>query len=107
MSVLQPTTNQSQHPFKRLKPNPLPSTRYGTLKREHNFRHPSAEAPHFPDAQELIRPHVDSFNTLFDADGLLDLGIKDLDEKVIFDGKPVDGKPLGNKLSSPSRHDHV
>lgn len=104
MSVLQPnsTNKKSAPPFKRLKPNPLPSTSYGTLKREHNFRHPSTSQPHFPEAHELIKPHIESFNALFDHDGLLEQGIQDLDEKVIFDGQATEARPLGNKLTSQS-----
>lgn len=104
MAPLQPSTNQKlSPPFKRLKPNPLPSTSYNTLQREHNFRHPSSSRPHYPQAHELIKPHIESFNALFgdgQEDGLLQLGISDLDEKVMFDGKVEEGKPWGNRLSS-------
>lgn len=108
MTVLQPSTNKVAPPFKRLKPNPLPTTRYATLQREHNFRHPSTSGPHFPEAHKLIRPHIDSFDTLFDHDGLLEQGIKDLDEKVIFDGKATEARPFGNKLTSrPTKKNYV
>ena len=98
-------------------PNPPPvagpSTSFNTLKREHAFRHPSKAGPEYPAPQALVAPHIDGFDALFEGaphgskgetspdHGLLDLAIADLNSKVIFDGKGVDGS-LGNRLESAS-----
>lgn len=87
---------------KALPSNPLPRTNFNTLERERQFRHPSKTESHYKAAHELIRPHLESFNALFEGEnggrGLLDLAVKDLEQKVVFDQK--DGK--GNKLISQS-----
>ena len=75
---------------------------FRTLTRERRFRHPPSNAADVPALDELVRPHIESFNALVgDADGgkgLLQLGIEDIGEKVIWDGKGEDGN-LGTKIS--------
>ncbi|GAA5925248.1 hypothetical protein JCM3775_006405 [Rhodotorula graminis] len=83
-------------------------TSFRTLDREKAFSHPSTDAHKYTAAQELVQPHVDSFNALFEgaprpdgsldgSKGLLDLGVKDLLPKVVYDHKGDDGS-LGNRL---------
>jgi DNA-directed RNA polymerase I subunit RPA2 len=61
------------------------------------FKHPSALAGSaFPILNEFVAPHIESFNALFDDSGLpfgdgdglglLSLAIKDIGERVVFDG---------------------
>jgi len=87
-------------------------TSFRTLDREKAFSHPSADAHKYSAAQELVQPHVDSFNALFEgaprpdgtldgSKGLLDLGVKDLLPKVVYDHKGVEGS-LGNRLECAS-----
>lgn len=80
--------------------NPLPQTNFNTLERERRFRNPSKTDPHFAEAHELIKPHIESFNALFEGEngrkGLLELAVKDLEQKVVFSERA--GK--GNKLVS-------
>lgn len=56
--------------------------------------------------EELVRPHIESFDALFDdASGpsLIQLAIDDMTPKVIFDGSGGAQNPLtGNKLESTS-----
>lgn len=91
-------------------PSKLPvSSHFNTLDRENGFRHPSKEGSKYPAPQQLVAPHIDSFDALFegapigpnnqvDPDlGLLDLAISDLQPKVIFDGQGQPGT-LGNRL---------
>lgn len=89
---------------------------FDTLHRENSFRNPSKEGASVPILNELAAPHVESFNALF-ADsglpiphgheernvGLLGLAIKNIEDKVLFDGP--DGtheQGKGNKLRSGS-----
>ncbi|KAG9102005.1 hypothetical protein FS749_000570 [Ceratobasidium sp. UAMH 11750] len=86
---------------------------YDTLRREDSFRYPSKTGNEVPILQELVAPHIESFNALFndsgltledgDSKGLLSLGIKDIGSKVVFDGAGVigeaDGIAWGNRLS--------
>lgn len=87
-------------------------TSFRTLDRERAFSHPSSEGHKYTAPQELVQPHVDSFNALFEgaprsdgaidgSKGLLDMGIKDLLPKVVFDHKGDDGS-LGNRLECAS-----
>jgi DNA-directed RNA polymerase I subunit RPA2 len=92
----------------------MPVPTFNTLEREASFRNPVKEGSSVPILAELAAPHVESFNALF-ADsglpiphgheernvGLLGLAIKDIEDKVMFDGP--DGTHehgAGNKLRS-------
>lgn len=46
--------------------------------------HPSEVEPDVPALHELIRPHIDSFDSIFDDD-LLNLAVASLDRKEIID----------------------
>ena len=96
---------------------------FSTLEREERFRHPSEQASAYPDAHRLIRPHLDSFDALFEGAtneseaassrsgedgsngtgvGLLQLLVDDLEPRVVFDGKGDENDGLGNKLECAS-----
>lgn len=78
---------------------------FHTLDRERRFRHLPKDASDVKALDELVRPHLDSFNALTegpDGDskkGLLNLGIHDIGEKAVFDGKATDRRPFGQKIS--------
>ncbi|QLG71314.1 hypothetical protein HG535_0B03530 [Zygotorulaspora mrakii] len=86
-----------------------PSTRtadFRTLERESRFINPPKDKSAYPLLEEAVQPHIGSFNALTKADetgGLLNEAVKDIGEKVIFDGKISDDETksdyLGNKLS--------
>lgn len=91
------------------------SSGFDTLRREDAFRTPSKTSNEVPILQELVAPHIESFNALFDdsnltledgdGKGLLSLGIKDIGSKVVFDGTGTLGESSGaagwgNRLSS-------
>ena len=69
---------------------------FKTLTRERIFRQPSKSGSTVPILNEFVAPHIESFNALFDDSGLpsgdgdgrglLSLAIKDIGEKVVFDG---------------------
>lgn len=74
---------------------------FGTLKRERRFAHPSSSGHDVPELEELVQPHIASFDALFEdgsRSGLLDLAVKDIDTKVVFDGRGKAQGKLGNKL---------
>lgn len=81
---------------------------FRTLERESRFINPPKDKSAFPVLEEAVRPHIGSFNALTEGPdgGLLNLGVQDIGEKVIFDGKPFDSEDetanssyLGNKLA--------
>ena len=82
---------------------------YETLSLNESFRYPSKTAATVPILHELVAPHIESFNALFQdgsdgREGLIALGVKDIGSRVIFDGDPQPGAPKdrgwGNKLES-------
>lgn len=102
------TTAVQAHPptFDPLAPNATPSSSkhtFKTLERERLNRYPSTDGADHPSLDELVKPHIESFNALMEGSdgkgkGLLQLGVEDLGTKVVFDGKG-DGGVGGNKIS--------
>lgn len=90
---------------------------FNTLEREKRFKNPPKDGHAVPILNEFVTPHIESFNALFDDSGLpqgdgdgrglLSLGIKDIGERVVFDGKGELGsesgqRGWGNRLTSTS-----
>ncbi|PFH49259.1 hypothetical protein AMATHDRAFT_76288 [Amanita thiersii Skay4041] len=79
---------------------------FNTLAREEAFRNPPQDNPTYQILNEFVAPHIESFNALFDDSGLPDgdgdgrgllaLGLKDIGERVAFDGNGSDG--WGNRM---------
>jgi DNA-directed RNA polymerase I subunit RPA2 len=92
--------------FDPLAPNATPSSSkhtFRTLERERLNRHPKTTGPDHPALDELVKPHIESFNALMEdsngtGKGLIQLGVEDLAPRVVFDGKREDGS-FGNKIS--------
>jgi DNA-directed RNA polymerase I subunit RPA2 len=92
--------------------SPIPH-RYETLEREKRFKEPPVKGPAIPLLDELAKPHIESFNALFDDSGLergdtdgrglLYLGINDIGPKTVFSGtakgEPNSENPRGSKLT--------
>ncbi|KAF9238805.1 hypothetical protein BU15DRAFT_88248 [Melanogaster broomeanus] len=87
---------------------------FNTLEREESFKNPTQNASTYPILNEFVTPHIESFNALFDdsglpkgdgdGKGLLFLGLKDIGERVVFDGTGQLGTESGqtgwgNRLS--------
>lgn len=74
------------------------SAQLRTLEREERFRNPPKDTSAFPLLVEAVAPHIGSFNALTDGPegGLLNLAVKDIGTKTIFDSG--DSDTLGNKL---------
>lgn len=81
---------------------------FNTLAREHTFRHPPKKGSTHNILNEFVAPHIESFNSLFDDSGLpsgdgdgrglISLALKDIGERVVFDGKGAtnaEGVPVG------------
>lgn len=92
----------------------MPST-FNTLGRENLFRSPPKEGSTYDILNEFVAPHIESFNALFDdsglppgdgdGKGLLSLALKDIGERVVFDGngrKDSESGPMGwgNRIRS-------
>jgi DNA-directed RNA polymerase I subunit RPA2 len=81
---------------------PISSPTFGTLARENSFRNPPRAGFISPILSELVAPHIESFNALFDdsglstgdgdGDGLLSLAIKDIGERVLFDRRSTEAE---------------
>jgi DNA-directed RNA polymerase I subunit RPA2 len=63
------------------------SVDYDTLRRENLFQNPPEDHTAYPSLAESIRPHIDSFNALFDDSKILDAGLKDIGIKTFLDGE--------------------
>ncbi|KZT06510.1 beta and beta-prime subunits of DNA dependent RNA-polymerase [Laetiporus sulphureus 93-53] len=95
--------------------SPIPSGgTFNTLERENKFKNPPKDGSSVPILNEFVTPHIESFNALFDDSGLpvgdgdgrglLSLGVQEIGERVVFDGKGVVGSESGqsgwgNRLS--------
>jgi DNA-directed RNA polymerase I subunit RPA2 len=77
---------------------------FGTLERENRFKYPSTTSHDVPSLEELVAPHIQSFDALFSdpatGKGLLELAVNDIPSKVIYDGKGKQQGQLGNRLES-------
>ncbi|OUM51579.1 hypothetical protein BVG19_g684 [[Candida] boidinii] len=73
---------------------------FRTLEREQRFKNPPKDKSAYPLLADAVRPHVGSFNALTEGPdgGLLNLAVKDIGAKTIFDSKDTSDH-LGNKLS--------
>jgi hypothetical protein len=69
---------------------------FHTLERERYFQNPPEDKSAYPLLAEAVAPHVGSFNALTTG-GLLDLAVKDIGEKTVFDSNNSDRR--GNKLT--------
>ncbi|TEB30121.1 DNA-directed RNA polymerase I polypeptide 2 [Coprinellus micaceus] len=80
---------------------------FNTVAREKTFRNPPTKGSTYEILNEFVTPHIESFNALFDdsglpkgdgdGSGLLSLALKDIGERVVFDGQGADGS-WGNKM---------
>lgn len=71
---------------------------FKTLERERRFQNPPKDKSAFPLLADAVAPHIGSFNALTEGEdgGLLNLAMKDIGSKTIFDSN--DPERLGNKL---------
>lgn len=85
---------------------------FNTLERENAFRNPPKDGSVYNVLNEFVIPHIESFNALFDDSGLplgdgdgrglISLAIKDIGERVVFDGNGHGSDSRGNRIRSVS-----
>ena len=64
------------------------TAKFDTLRREKLFKNPPKDRTPYPALAEIIQPHIDSFNTLFDDDSkVLEAALKDIGMKTFLDGE--------------------
>lgn len=78
---------------------------FNTLAREKTFREPSKDGSTYNILNDFVAPHIESFNALFDDSGLpagdgdgrglLSLAVKDIGERVVFDGSGLTNSETG------------
>lgn len=83
---------------------------FNTLAREDSFKNPPKKGSTYNILNEFVTPHIESFNALFDDSGLpegdgqglglISLALKDIGERVVFDGNPSLGAGWGNRMRS-------
>lgn len=88
---------------------------FNTLEREYAFRNPPKDGSTYSILNQFVTPHIESFNALFDDSGLpvgdgdgrglISLAIKDIGERVVFDGNGHGSDPRGNRIRSASSPD--
>ncbi|CDK25868.1 unnamed protein product [Kuraishia capsulata CBS 1993] len=71
---------------------------FRTLEREGRFKNPPLDESAYPMLKDAVAPHVGSFDALTEGPngGLLNLAVKDIGKRTVFDSNDVDR--LGNKL---------
>jgi DNA-directed RNA polymerase I subunit RPA2 len=84
-------------------------TSFNTLARENAFRNPPKDGSTYNILNEFVTPHIESFNSLFDDSGLpsgdgdgrglISTALKDIGERVVFDGSSGSGG-WGNRMRS-------
>lgn len=72
---------------------------FDTLRRENLFRNPPTDYTAYPSLAAAIKPHIDSFNALFEKDGLIAHGLRDIGTKTFLDGDEGHAPATRNKLS--------
>ena len=87
---------------------------FDTLRREKLFKQPPKKGSSYQILNEFVAPHIESFNSLFDdsglpsgdgdGKGLINLALKDIGERVIFDGSRAEGTSdgWGNRMTGES-----
>lgn len=80
---------------------------YNTLRREDLFRNPPTDHSAYPLLQEAVNPHIESFDAIFAADGLLARGLADIGTRVFLDGDENTPLSARNKLSIKYKSVHL
>lgn len=72
---------------------------YNTLRREKLFREPPKDHSAYPLLQLAVNPHIESFDAIFEPDGLLQRGLADIGTRVLLDGDDRTTHGSRNRLS--------
>lgn len=66
------------------------SVKFDTLRRQKIFTEPPSDRSAYPALEAAVKPHVDSFNALFENQKLVEEGFKDIGTHTVVDGDPRD-----------------
>jgi DNA-directed RNA polymerase I subunit RPA2 len=72
----------------RLRTSTAWSVEYDTIRRQKLFQNPPSDRSAYPALAAAVRPHVDSFNALFENQQLVEEGLKDIGTHTVVDGDP-------------------
>src|SRR5271154_6307445 len=62
------------------------SVEYETVRRHHLFAKPPEDRSAYPALAEAVKPHIESFNALFEEQKTLEAGLKDIGILTVVDG---------------------
>ncbi|KAI9732821.1 MAG: DNA-directed RNA polymerase I subunit RPA2 [Cirrosporium novae-zelandiae] len=71
---------------------------FDTVRREKLFRDPPKDHSAYPALQEVVRPHIDSFNAIFEDNGLMKAALEDIGTKTFIDGIPETPKQRSERI---------
>jgi DNA-directed RNA polymerase I subunit RPA2 len=71
---------------------------FDTIRRESLFRNPPKDHTAYPALQAAIAPHIESFNALFEKNGLIAQALLDIGTKTFLDGDERAGPAGKNRL---------
>lgn len=72
---------------------------FDTIRREKLFRDPPKDHSAYPALTAAVAPHIESFNALFEKDGLIAQGLLDIGSKTFLDGDDRLGPAGKNRLT--------
>ncbi|PQE15474.1 hypothetical protein CJF32_00006837 [Rutstroemia sp. NJR-2017a WRK4] len=72
---------------------------FDTVRREKLFRDPPTDHTAYPALQAAVAPHIESFNALFEPNGLIAQGLLDIGAKTYLDGDDRAGPAGKTKLT--------
>jgi DNA-directed RNA polymerase I subunit RPA2 len=79
------------------------STDFDTARRQHLFANPPGDKTAYPTLAAAIEPHVNSFNAVFEPDGLIAKALQEIGTKACLDGDPNipvgEPQPRRNRLN--------
>ncbi|KAI7382931.1 DNA-directed RNA polymerase I subunit, partial [Hortaea werneckii] len=73
------------------------TTEYDTRRRHQLFRQPPRDKTAYPTLAEATKPHVDSFNGIFAANGQIQHALRDIGTKTFLDGNPADASETSRR----------
>jgi DNA-directed RNA polymerase I subunit RPA2 len=65
------------------------SVEYETLRRQNLFRAPPKDKSAYPALTAAIKPHIQSFDALFENQQILQAGLQDIGTQTFVDGNPA------------------
>ena len=73
---------------------------FDTLRREKLFQDPPNDRNAYPALSDALKPHLNSFNALFNHDKLLEAALKDIGTKIFLDGERDSKQPTVQRLQN-------